>query len=192
MIKIIHRVNTIAYLKTIPVSFGVEVDIRAYTDQIILNHEPFQKGELFEDYLKQYAHAFIVLNIKEAGIEQRVLDLVNKYKIKKYFLLDVEFPYIYTAARAKNRHIAIRYSEDEPIQAALQYKDLLDWVWIDCNTRLPLNSAVIKKLAHFKTCLVSPDRWGRPEDIPLYRKKMAKLGFTPDAVMMAYEYESLW
>lgn len=192
MIKIIHRVNTIKFLQTIPPSYGVEVDLRGYNDEVILNHEPFQKGEKFATYLTHFSHAFLILNIKEAGIEQRVLDLVHKYKIKNYFLLDVEFPYIYKAARAKNRHIAIRYSEDEPIEAALRYKNLLDWIWIDCNTRLPLNASIVKKLAPFKTCLVSPDRWGRPEDIKAYQKKMSTLGFTPDAVMVAFEYAGLW
>ena len=45
------------------------------------------------EYKKQ--KGTLILNIKESGIEQNVLKLVKRYKIKSYFLLDVEFPYIF-------------------------------------------------------------------------------------------------
>jgi len=192
MLKIIHRVNTIKFLRKIPHNFGVEIDLRAYGKDIILTHEPFHTGDVFEEYLKNYQHAFIILNIKEAGIEDKVLALLKKYKIKNYFLLDVEFPYIYRAARQGVRNIAIRYSEDEPIEMALKYKQYVDWIWIDTNTRLPLNKSIIKKLAGFKTCLVSPERWGRPQDIFNYQKKMKELNFVPDAVMTEISYVFQW
>jgi hypothetical protein len=192
MLKIIHRVNTIELLKKMPHNFGVEIDLRAYGEDIVLTHEPFLRGDLFNEYLKNYHHAFIILNIKEAGIEDHVLSLLKKYNIKNYFLLDVEFPYIYRAVRQGVRNIAIRYSEDEPIEMALKYKQFVDWVWIDTNSRLPLNKSVIKKLAGFKTCLVSPERWGRPEDIKNYQKEMSEYDFHLDAVMTEFSYVNFW
>ena len=48
---IIHRINKIKELKKIPTTFGTEVDIRAYGSKLILNHEPKQTGEGFDDYL---------------------------------------------------------------------------------------------------------------------------------------------
>ena len=70
---IIHRVNSISSLKKVPNNFGTEIDVRAFGSKLILNHEPFQNGEDFDDYLDEFDHGTLVLNIKEAGIENEVL-----------------------------------------------------------------------------------------------------------------------
>lgn len=54
MLIIVHRINKTEVMKTIPKEFGVEIDIRAYRDRLILNHEPFESGDDLEDYLKHY------------------------------------------------------------------------------------------------------------------------------------------
>jgi len=192
MIKIVHRVNSIRELRDIPISYGVEIDIRGWQDRLVLNHEPLHTGDDLEEYLSRYRHAFIVLNIKETGIEQRVIDLAVKFGIEDYFLLDVEFPYLYQATRKGVRKIAVRYSEAECIDATLLFKDKVDWVWIDTNTRLPLDSKIVKDLRDIKTCLVSPERWGRPNDISKYKKQMQALNFEPTAVMAGKDAIHLW
>lgn len=180
---VIHRINTIHELRNVPIIYGVEVDIRAEGSNLILNHEPFKQGERFVDYLEVYQHQLLVLNIKEAGIEAEVLRLVRQKEIPEFFLLDVEFPYIYQASRKGERAIAMRFSEDEAIQTILKYQGKVDWVWIDTNTKLPLDKGIIQQLQGFKTCLVCPERWGRPQDIIPYRLRMRELGFCLDAVM---------
>jgi hypothetical protein len=189
---VIHRVNTIAALKLIPNHYGCEIDIRANGSQLILNHEPFQTGDLLFDYLDEYKHGLLVLNIKEAGIENSVLSEVRKRGISKMFLLDVEFPYIYRATRQGERSIAIRYSEDECIDSVKKYKSMVDWVWIDTNTQLPLNPETVTELKGIKTCLVCPERWGRPNDIITYRERMEKYLFEPTAVMTSHLYLNHW
>lgn len=192
MIQILHRINTIEALQNVDFQYWVEVDLRAYGNQIILNHEAFESWDNFEEYLKFYRHKFIILNIKESGIEDKVISLMYKYGIENYFLLDVEFPYIYSSTRNGNRKIAMRFSEDEPIEQSLLYRDKVWYIFIDTNTRLPLDKNVIKKLEWFKTCLVSPDRWGRPEDIMKYKKEIADLWFQLDMVMVWQKYKHLW
>jgi hypothetical protein len=193
MLVIAHRINKIDQLKNIPSKYGVEIDVRCMGARLILNHEPHQEGDDLEEYLKNYNHAFIIFNIKEAGIEQEVIALAEKYNVKDYFLLDVEYPFIYRATRTMGfKNIAIRYSEAEPIAFTTAHKDLADWVWIDTNSKLPLNKGIIKKLEGFKTCLVCPERWGRHKDIARYIKKMKKLGFQPDAVMTNINYALQW
>lgn len=194
---IIHRINTIMKLQTIPLEFGVEVDVRANGDRLILNHDAFQAGEDFEKYLRAFHHSFIIFNIKEAGIETRVLELAHTYQVSDFFLLDVEFPFIFKGAFGDgvpglNKRVAIRYSEAEPIEQAILLKGKYDWVWIDANTKLPLDKKVVSQLKGFKTCLVSPDRWGRPEDIVPYRRAMRKLNFQLDAIMVGWEYVGEW
>ena len=46
----------------------------------------------------------------------------------------------------------------------------MDWVWIDTNTKLPLDEKNIPILNRCKKCLVCPERWGRPLDIKMYKK----------------------
>lgn len=187
-----HRINTIKELYEIDSSNWVEIDIRAFNWNLILNHEPFQGWDSLEEYLKNYKHKFIIFNIKEAWIEDKVLKLAEKYHVKDYFLLDVEFPYIYRSSREWNRNIAIRYSEDEVLEQALLYKDKLDYIFIDTNTILPLNKEIIKKIKWFKSCLVSPDRWWRPNDILNYKKYLLNLNYEFDYIMVWKKYSNLW
>ena len=189
---VIHRINTIEQLKTIPHHFGVEVDLRSHDSDIIMNHDPFKGGEYFSEYLEHYQHGLMVLNIKEAGIENEVLRRVRERGIKASFLLDVEFPYIYQASRKGERSIAMRYSEDESMETVLKYENKVDWVWIDTNTRLPLDTEICEQLKNFKTCLVCPERWGRPEDIPVYHEQIQKLNFNLDAVMTSLACSGTW
>jgi hypothetical protein len=197
---IIHRVNKIAKLQEIPKDFGVEIDVRGYGRELYLNHDPIdnpRRYEKLEKFLACCAGRFVIFNVKEAGYEDKIIALAKKYKIRDYFLLDVEFPYLYRATRKdKFKKIAVRYSEAEPIEnVKVQIrngKTLLDWVWIDTNTRLPLDVKTIKALKAFKTCLVCPERWGRPNDISRYIAKMKKLNFKPSAVMTSLEQAAQW
>ena len=192
---ILHRVNTIEGVRGLDPKYGVEIDIRAKGDRLILNHEPHQDGDDFEEYLKVCGDRFVVFNIKEAGIEDEVVSLAAKYGVKDFFLLDVEFPYIYRATRKDGfKKIAVRFSEAEPIEMSLAQEGLLDWVWVDTNTQLPLDKEVYDRLkkAGFKLCLVCPERWGRPEDISNYKNKMSEAGFEIDAVMTAKKYVDEW
>jgi hypothetical protein len=200
MLIIRHRVNKIEDLVKTPLSYGVEIDIREDGGRLLLSHDrisPEKEYDELEDYLKNFRHAFIIFNVKEAGIEQEIIDLAKKYSISQYFLLDVEFPFFYRASRKNGfRKIAVRYSEAEPIEFSeaqiIDGKPLVDWVWIDTNTQLPLDEKIISKLGPFKTCLVCPERWGRPEDVKNYMDKMKKLSFKPDAVMTSIDCAKEW
>jgi hypothetical protein len=189
---VVHRVNTRAGLAQVPREFGVEIDLRAGDREIVLHHEPFAGGEPFDRWLDGYAHGTLVLNIKEAGIEDEVLRRVRERGIRSYFLLDVESPYLSRATRRGERHLAVRYSEDEPIEIADRHRGRADWAWIDTITTLPLSSDVVSRLQGFKTCLVCPERWGRPQDIEPYQAAMRALGFTPTAVMTSLALAPRW
>ena len=205
-----HRINTLEGLRTLDPKYGVETDIRGHGDRLLLNHDPIWDPSKYvdlEEYLKIFAErgmAFIILNVKEDGHEQRIIELCAKYGIpkSKYFLLDVEFPYLYKAVRKLGvREIAVRYSEAEPIQAAeaqmLDGVPMLDWVWIDTNTRLPLDEVkdgkdIVDRLMKFKTALVCPDRWGRPEDIDSHAEEIKKKGLRLNIVMTSVATIPTW
>lgn len=191
---IIHRVNEISRLKEIPISYGVEIDIRAFGSKLILNHEPFESGDYLEDYLAEYGQeqGTIVLNIKEAGIENEVLRLVREAQIKSYFLLDVEYPYILQSdASDCPLDIAVRFSEQETIQNVACQQGRLNWVWLDCVTKNPVEIAHIPILSNFKNCLVCPSRWKRPKEISQYRDFFND-NMRLDAVMTEMIYADTW
>lgn len=189
---IVHRVNDINRLKQIPKKLGVEIDIRAEGDDLILNHEPGKPGDSFIEFLEHYEHGTLVLNIKEAGIEKQVIGLVKQFRISSYFLLDVEMPFVYRAKHDGIRDLAIRYSEYEPIALAQYFSGSFEWVWIDTTSCLPLDKDVIQTLQKYKSCLVCPERWGRPEDIAAYIQQMKKLNYKPNAVMTAVQCVMEW
>ncbi|MBT6448453.1 MAG: hypothetical protein HOK38_06895 [Flavobacteriaceae bacterium] len=189
---IIHRVNSIKKLKEIPSKFGCEIDIRSLGSNLILNHDPYNKGDRLQDYLEEYDNGTLILNIKESGIEDDVIKQVNKRGIKEYFLLDVEFPYIYKSVLKGEKKIAVRFSEMEPIQNLINLEDKLDWVWIDTITKLPINEGNFKILEKFKSCLVCPSRWGRSSEIAKIKLTLDKLNFNLDYVMTELKYINKW
>jgi len=165
---IVHRVNVIKDLRKIHPKYGVEIDIRHdnRTGGLYLNHDPGTGDELekYTQVFSEQGNRFVIFNMKEAGIETRVIDIARTLGVEDYFLLDVEFPFIYRAAFKGiydlHGRIAIRFSEIEPIEQALLLKGKFNWVWIDTNTKLPLTQDIYKQLknAGFKLALVSPDR----------------------------------
>jgi len=189
---IIHRINKIKELKSISREYGTEIDIRTNGSHLILNHEPYSKGDYLEDYLENYKHKTLVLNFKEAGIENDVIKLVKKNKIKSYFLLDVEMPYMYIASKKKIKEIAVRFSEYEDISLAKYFQKNLNWIWIDTATKLPLTIKNLKIISKFKSVLVCPERWGRPQDIKKFKKRMNYLGYKPYAIMTNKKYLKEW
>ena len=189
---IIHRVNKIKKLKKIPTTYGVEIDIRSLKSKLILSHDPQKSGDTLDSFLNNYKHGTLILNIKEAGIEDQVIKKVKNAKIKSYFLLDVEFPYIFKSIKKKEKNLAIRFSEYEPIQIAQLMSGKFKWLWIDTVTKLPVNKRNIKILKKYKTCIVCPERWGRPQQIKAYKKKLKKLNYIPDAVMTSLKHSNDW
>jgi hypothetical protein len=181
---IAHRINTIEELKTIPKEYGVEVDLRDYGDRLILQHDPFTDGEDFEEYLKHYNHGTIILNIKSERIEYKVLELIQKYNIKKYFFLDSSFPMIYLLSKSAEKNIALRFSEFEGLDTILNMKDKVDWIWVDCFSKLPITKENYKQLKEngFKFCLVSPELQGQDEKLDKYKKYLEYEGIVFDAI----------
>ncbi len=192
---IIHRVNTIKKLKSISNNFGTEIDIRSSSSKLILSHDPFAKGDSLENYLSEYKKkkGTLILNIKESGIEQNVLKLVKKHKIKSYFLLDVEFPYIFKTLDEKlNKNIAVRFSEYETIDLSRKLINKVNWIWLDTYKKFPIDNKNLRFIKKFKSCLVCPERWNRQRDIKRYYLLMKKLKFMPDAIMTSFKCSKIW
>lgn len=161
---IAHRRNTKTLLRETPVHYGVEVDIRSQGQTLIIHHDAFAEGEDFEAWLQGYRHGTLILNVKEEGLETRLLGLMASAGIQKFFFLDQSFPFLIKTVRSGERRCALRVSEFEAIETALALAGQVDWLWIDCFNRFPLSAMQMRQLAQagFKLCLVSPELQGRP------------------------------
>jgi hypothetical protein len=174
MLYIAHRINTSSQLRDVPPEYGIEVDLRDCGPRLILQHDPFSDGEDLEQFLPHYRHAAIILNVKSERIEYRVLDCMKRFNITNYFFLDCSFPMIRALVKHGEHRIAVRFSEYEPIESALALAGQVEWAWIDCFTKMPLNEESYRCLkTHFKLCAVSPELQGRSvETIAAYAEEL--------------------
>lgn len=182
------------HLENIPKSVGAEIDVRVWQDELVLAHEPFKIGEDIENYLKNYAHSTLIFNIKCEQIEYRILELVQKYQITDYFFLDSSIPMMNKLADKYSDHLAVRFSEFEPIEQLRLFSSRAKWVWVDCFNRFILtqdHTVEMKKLG-FKICLVCPSLQGRPQDIQSHIDKIKSEKIQIDAVCSKLDYQSLW
>jgi len=191
---IAHRVNTIKELLKTPVEYGVEIDLRDYGDRLILQHDPFKKGEDFEEYLKHYNHGTIILNIKSEGIEYKVLELLKKYTVNNYFFLDSSFPMINSLCSKGEKNIALRFSEFEGIDTIELMSKKIDWIWVDCFSKLPITGKNYKffKDHNYKLCLVSPELQNQDLKIDSYKRYLEQEGIIFDAICSKLHNLNRW
>ena len=182
---IAHRINTVEELKKLPTEYGVELDLRDSLDgRIYIQHNPFEPGENFDEYLKEYHHGTMILNIKSERIELKILEMLPSYDVKSYFFLDSSFPMIWMLSNQGEKNIALRISEVEGMDTARNMAGKVNWIWVDCFTRIPIDKAQADELRRlgYKLCLVSPELEGRDADIEKYKKLIEDQGMTFDAI----------
>jgi hypothetical protein len=181
-----HRRNTVRELQATPTKYGIEVDIRSCGERLIIHHDPFVAGEFFDDWIAAYQHGTLILNVKEEGLESRLIALMQSYKINDYFFLDQSFPFLVKWAKAEEPRCAVRVSEFESVETALSLAGKVNWVWVDCFTHFPLNQLDGQRLkkSGFRLCLVSPELQGRSAEIeiPLLIKTLNEQKISADAV----------
>ena len=182
---IAHRINTLAELKELPKEYGVELDLRDNLNgEIYIQHNPFEEGENFETYLQNYNHGTMILNIKSERIEIRILEMLIKYNIEKYFFLDSSFPMIYLLSKNGEKNIALRVSELEGLDTVRNMAGKVQWIWVDCFSKIPIGkkeAEELKKLG-YKLCFVSPELEGRDQDIEVYKNQIEQENISFDAI----------
>ena len=183
---IVHRINSIELLKNTPIEYGVEIDIRSNNSKLILHHEPFLEGVVFEDWLSEYNHKNLILNIKEEGLEKKILELMNEYGINEFFFLDQSFPFLINLLNSGEKRTSIRLSEFESIETILNLKKSPNWIWVDFFSYFPLNDEKLKLLKNcgYRLCIVSPELQGYNANtsIPKLKKMIDSFSFNIDAV----------
>jgi hypothetical protein len=183
---IAHRRNTIQELCATPEQYGIEVDVRSCGKRLIIHHDPLAEGVDFLDWITHYKHGALILNVKEEGLEERLLEIMQDRNIKNFFFLDQSFPFLVKWANKGERRCAARVSEYESIDTALALAGKIDWIWVDCFTKFPLSGeqATLLQDNGFLLCMVSPELQGRnaEKEIPAMAALFASLGIQPDAI----------
>ena len=82
---ILHRHNTLIDLQSANNHYGIEIDLRSNNGKIIINHDAMKEGDNLEDWLKEYNHGTLILNVKEDGLEEDIIALMKKNNIENFF-----------------------------------------------------------------------------------------------------------
>jgi hypothetical protein len=170
MLLIRHRINTIEELASVPNEYGIEFDVREGPVDIVVTHDPWTSGPLFDTFLANCRHAFYIVNIKCEGIEDRVLTLLREHNIENFFLLDCSFPSIVRLSRLGETRTAIRVSEYEGLDTAFAMTKRAQWIWVDVFSKIPVTKSELEALRNsgYKLCFVSPELQRQPEKIAEY------------------------
>ena len=153
-----HRVNTKSALGTVQPIFGVEIDLRTKSDALILAHDAFAQGELFEDWLSAWRDQPLILNVKEDALEEKILEILNQHGVTDFFFLDQSYPSIRRLISMGITKVATRVSDYEDLATAL--KSGSDWVWLDSfsgSWEYLIEATMAIERNGQKSCLVSPE-----------------------------------
>lgn len=192
-----HRINKIADIASLQPNWGAELDLRSNVqvkNKVQIHHDAWSEGDDFADWLKAFStrehRGPLILNTKEDGLEERVIELLTAFQIKDYFFLDTALPTLvkWTHARG-NKNFAVRLSHYEPIEFVNAFKAKADWIWVDCFGGQPIDPEWLKELqGDFQICLVSPELQGMDTSLISVFKKL--LGPYADAVCT--KHPQLW
>ena len=184
MIIVEHRKNSKTELNSVSKNHGVEIDLRLSHGELVLAHDPYSPGEKFSDWIQEFDHALLILNVKDEGLEESILKELNENIFGKYFFLDQALPSIIKSIRLKHS-VAARISEFEKFTWTSKF--VPSWIWIDSFSGnwdyLDQELEIISKL-NVKTCLVSPELQGRsdPSEVKNIKSILNNHNYVPDAV----------
>ena len=159
ILKIAHRILDIEALNKIPLYWGIEFDVHAFGKSLVIAHEPFKDGILFSDFISQTKGRFLAVNIKEEGIEEKVISELRNRNISNFFLFDVTTPQVFRLGGRYSKVLALRYSQLEKIDLKKSRK-FARYLWIDTfNGQFWLNKKLIREIKNlkFNICFVSPE-----------------------------------
>ncbi|MBX2492744.1 hypothetical protein I8801_05085 [Campylobacter coli] len=163
----LHRQNDL----TLPIkNYGIEIDLR-YKERLVLNHDILEQDLLypfFEEKIQFMKNIPIICNIKESGLEERVIELLgNKFE---YYFLDSQIPDILRLSKnGYQGKFIIRISDVESYNERLMRVAKPKYVWIDYSqfSNFDIQNYqefiynIKPKLGQVEPILVSPELYDR-------------------------------
>ncbi|EDN5833741.1 hypothetical protein FVK83_03295 [Campylobacter coli] len=125
----LHRQNNLEFSIE---NYGIEIDLR-YNENLVLNHDLLEKNSLypfFEEKIQFMKNIPIICNIKESGLEERVIELLGDNF--EYYFLDSQIPDILRLSKnGYQGKFIIRISDVESYNERLMSVVKPKYVWID-------------------------------------------------------------
>ena len=153
--------NTIqAFERSFSLGFGIETDLRDFQGELVISHDiADSKCISLEEFFRLYASFNndlpLALNIKADGLQQKLKQLLIKFKITNYFVFDMSVPdfkgYLKSGLNCFTRQSEYELSPSFYEPAMGVWLDEFESHWID-------ESTIIKHHSNNKKiCIVSPE-----------------------------------
>ena len=197
MVKYIaHRQNKLAALDRLKNSFfGLELDIRSSSKNIVLDHDPFKKGLDFFKNLNLLKKFFLLIDVKSSGISVKTCNFLKRKNIK-FLLLNLGHPeLIEMINRGFAKNLFLRFSFYEKLDLSKKKLNQVKWVWVDFFEGYKISSKEYSYLKKYKKkiCLTSPDLVGLKEDsIIQYIKYLNNNKIKVDMVCVKQKNVKVW
>lgn len=150
----------ISFERSFSLGFGTETDIRDYKGKLVISHDIADEKcinvkDMFEIYNKYDNTLPLALNIKADGLQVKLKELLEEYKITNYFVFDMSVPdglgYLKQNIKA--------FTRESEYEKTPSFYDEACGVWLDEFQGHWITKEVIEK--HIKNnkqiCIVSPD-----------------------------------
>jgi hypothetical protein len=184
----------IAYERSFSLGFGTETDIRDYKGELVISHNIADEKcisvkEMFEIYNKYDNTLPLALNIKADGLQVKLIELLEEYKIMNYFVFDMSVP----DGLQYFKHCIKVFTRQSEYEKIPSFYDMASGVWLDEFQRHWIDQDIIKKHVqnNKQICIVSPDLHKREykKEWQHYKEVEQELGI--DSLMICTDYPEI-
>jgi len=178
---------------------AIEIDIRFYENSLVVTHDP-GNGVPFIDFMKKLSSDVdIIINSKESGIEEKIIDIMKKFS-NKYYFLDSQIPDIIRISKSNpeiSNKFILRISEYEIITTKLMNLVKPEYVWLDYsdwNNLKPYDELLYIALTHQeqKVILVSPELYGESQELTKIIVEKVNKVMKPINLSICTDLPSFW
>ena len=157
--------SRVAIERALKHGFGIETDIRDFKGELVIAHDIADENSLlFEDFLSCYDEGnyrtTLALNIKADGLQVKLSNLLEKYKVDNYFVFDMSLPEQLKYNKG-NFKVFARMSEYEKKPYLIE---TAQGIWLDAFNDEWYEMDTISKFVGLgnQVCIVSPELHNRP------------------------------
>lgn len=150
----------ISFKRSFELGFGTETDIRDYKSELVISHDMADENAIsLEKFLSLYneyeGNLPLALNIKADGLQNKLKQVLEKYRINNYFVFDMSVPDGLGYLNCE-LHTFTRQSEYEKEPS---FYTNASGVWLDEFHSHWINKEIIAYHVnnHKQICIVSPD-----------------------------------
>ncbi len=152
--------QSVAFEQSFSLGFGTETDIRDYKGELVISHDVANKScitvkDFFGIYNKYDNTLPLALNIKADGLQIKLKETLQEYKINNYFVFDMSVP----DGLQYLKHNVKSFTRESEYEKYPSFYEGAEGVWLDefhghWITRETIEGHINNNK---KFCIVSPD-----------------------------------